>query len=77
MLKRCLRSSPKQANSESEALSPASVNKIARMFVAFTIEIRSHMKHERTEGQQPVFVNEKSNCERRCRVLNLDYHTSK
>ena len=31
----------------------------------------------RTEGQQPIFVKEKSNCESTVSALNFDYHTSK
>jgi len=41
-------------------LSPTLFNKITGIFLPFTIEKRSHMKHERTEGQQPIFVKEKN-----------------
>ena len=51
----------KQAKSASGDLSLTSFIKIAWIFLPFTIKKRSHMKHERTEGQQTQFIKEKSN----------------
>ena len=65
----------KQAKSASGDLSLTSFIKIAWIFLPFTTKKRSHMKHERTEGQQTQFIKEKIECE--CTSNNFDYHTSK
>ena len=52
---------PKLAKSASEVLSLyTTFNKIARIFLPFTTEKRSQMKHEKPEGRQPIFGKKKN-----------------